>query len=82
MHVILPDLIKQKGKLQILTAIMNLVSASKTTWSRGIAHVCNRKKKQGCHVDLQYGAKNDLSVIRSQMLKRLLNLLVYTQKNV
>lgn len=40
------------------------------------------KKKQGCHVDLQYGAKNDLSVIRSQMLKRLLNLLVYTQKNV
>lgn len=43
-HVILPDLIKQKGKLQILTAIMNLVSASKTTRSRGIAHVYNRKK--------------------------------------
>lgn len=40
------------------------------------------EKKRGCHVDLQYGAKNDLSVIRSQMLKRLLNLLVYTQKNV
>lgn len=29
------------------------------------------EKKQGCHVDVQYGAKNDLSVIRSQMLKRL-----------
>lgn len=40
------------------------------------------EKKQGCHVDLQQGAKNDLSVIRSQMLKRLLNLLVCTQKNV
>lgn len=39
------------------------------------------EKKQGCHIDLQYGAKNDLSVIRSQMLKRLLNLLViYTQE--
>jgi hypothetical protein len=80
-HVILPDLIKQKGKLQILTAIMKLVSAPKTPGSRGTAHVYNRKK-QSCHVDLQYGAKNDLSVIRSQMLKRLLNLLVYTQKNV
>lgn len=81
MHVILPDLIKQKGKLQILTAIMNLVSASKTTWSPGIVHVYNRKKR-GCHADLQYGAKNDLSVIRLRMLKRLLNLLVCTQKNV
>lgn len=29
---------------------------------------------------MQYGAKNDLSVIRSGMLKRLLNLLVYTQR--
>lgn len=40
------------------------------------------EKKQGCRADLQEGAKNDLSVIRSQMLKRLLNLLVCTQKNV
>lgn len=32
-QVILPDLIKQKEKLQILTAIMNLVSASKRLWA-------------------------------------------------
>lgn len=37
---------------------------------------------QGCRGDLREGAKNDLSGVRPQMLKRLLNFLVGTQKDV
>lgn len=58
-QVILPDLIKQKEKLQILTAIMNLVSASKRLRAEARCVFVNREKKNGVatFIDLQYRAK-------------------------
>lgn len=71
---------KTKGKIADSDSHYESCISIQTALCRGTVHVCNRKKNQGCHIDLQYGAKNDLSVIRSGMLKRLLNLLVYTQR--
>lgn len=83
MQVILPDLIKQKEKLQILTAIMNLVSASKRLRAEArCMFVIGKKKPRVATLTCNMEQKNDLSVIRCGMLKRLLDFLVLSTARV